>query len=263
MSITINSQLFGKLEARVEDLREAIGEEDMAAIQKAVERISKAFVEVRGTATSASSAEASSEAPAKGKKSRKTKDGEPKVKREVKPGSWADQLKTIYAPVFNEAWGSEKKPAGLLMKVAGYLKKNGNMAPSLEEMRKAIDFIKENPEYQSDTQKTRSAANSTDEAPKARGRPKKAEKEAAKEEKAEEKVVAKDDSDDEDSDDEDDDELPPMEAFEYKDTTYLKDPYGELYTSEGKAEWKGTYNGKKIVKGEMSARVKKVLENMP
>lgn len=271
MSITVSSQLFGKLEARVEDLREAMGEDDMEAVQKAVDRISKAFAEVRGTATSVSTpAPASDSEPAKGKKSRKSADGEPKPKRELKPGSWADQLKTTYAPVFNEAWGSEKKPAGLLMKVAGYLKKNGKTEPTLEEMREAITFIRENPEYQSDTQKSRSAANSTDEKPKARGRPKKvvaAEGDASEAPKAAD-VIAKleaalsEADDDSDEEEEDEDEETPLVVFEYKGNRYLKDPYQEVYTAEGQMEWLGTFNGKKIVKnGDMPARVKKVIES--
>jgi hypothetical protein len=49
------------VEARMEDLREAVGEEDMAAVQKAVERITKAFVEVRGTSSSSSGAAVASD----------------------------------------------------------------------------------------------------------------------------------------------------------------------------------------------------------
>ncbi len=246
----------------MEDLREAVGEEDMAAIQKAVERIGKAFAEVRGTASSA--VVVAVEASAKTKKGRKgkTADGEEKVKREVKPGSWADQLKTVYSPIFNEAWGSDKKPAGMLMKVAGYLKKEGKVAPTVEEMREAIKFITENPEHKSDTQISRSAAGSTDEAPKVRGRPKKVASEAPK--KAE--VIAKLEamlSDDEDSDDDDDDEeeVVKLVAFEYKGNNYLKDTNQEVYTAEGELQWVGTFNGKKITKGDMPARVKKYIDS--
>ena len=261
MSLIINAQLFGKLECRMDDLRVAIAEGDMGDAQKMMERMMKAFAEIRGTASSGAAAPASEEAPTKGKKSRKTKDGEPKVKREVKPGSWADQIKTVYMPVFNEAWTDGKKPAGLLMRVSGYLKGQGKTQPTLEEMKAAITFFKENPDHKSETALSRSADGSTDEAPKTRGRPK---KKAAEKPVSAPVVVAKaEESDDEDSDEEDEeDEVPPLASFEYKGQNYLKDPFQQVYTSEGKPEWVGTFDGKKIKKGEMPAHVKKVLESM-
>lgn len=268
MSLTINAQLFGKLECRMDDLRAAIAEGDMGDAQKMMERMMKAFAEIRGTSTAVAAA-ASEEAPAKGKKSRKTKDGEPKVKREVKPGSWADQLKTIYMPVFNKAWeeiaGAEKRPLGLHMKVCGYVKNQiegeGKKEPTLEEMKQAITFFKENPDYESKTAQTRSADGSTDEAPKARGRPKK--KAAEKPVSAPVVVPKAEESDDEDSDEEEEEDMPPLASFEFKGQNYLKDPLQECYTSEGKPEWVGTFDGKKIRKnGEMPAHVKKVLKQM-
>jgi hypothetical protein len=267
MSLIINSQMFGKLEARMDDLREAVGDDDMALVKKTVERMAKAFAEVRGTASSGAAVPASEEAPAKGKKSRKTADGEPKVKREVKPGSWADQLKTVYMPVFNEAWksqnGDEKKPAGILMRVSAYLKSQGKKEPTLEEMKAAITFFKENPDHKSETALSRSAGGSTDEAPKTRGRPKKKAAAVEKPVSAPVVVAKTEESDDEDSDEEEEEEeIPPLASFEYKGQNYLKDPFQQVYTSEGKPEWVGTFDGKKIKKGEMPAHVKKVLESM-
>ena len=61
------------------------------------------------------------------------------------------------------------------------------------------------------------------------------------------------------SESDDSDDIP-LEAFEYKGNNYLKDPFQEVYTAEGKMEWVGTYNGKKIVKGDMPERVKKFIE---
>ena len=269
MSLTINAQLFGKLECRMDDLRAAIAEGDMGDAQKMMERTMKAFAEIRGTSTVAAGA---SEEVSKGKKSRKTKgDGEPKPKKEVVPGSWPDQLQKVYAPVINEAWGSEKKPAGILMKVAGYLKKNGKTEPTVKDAREAIKFIRENPDYKSDTQISRSAENSVEEeAPKKKRAYKK--KAVAEEAPKTAGVIAvlnavmdeaKEDEEDEKSDDEeeDDEEDVPLATFEYKGNNYLKDPYQEVYTAEGKIEWVGTFNGKKIVKGEMKPRVKKFIES--
>ena len=62
-----------------------------------------------------------------------------------------------------------------------------------------------------------------------------------------------------DADSDDSNDIP-LEAFEYKGYNYLKDPFQEVYTAEGKMEWVGTYNGKKIVKGDMPERVKKFIE---
>jgi hypothetical protein len=67
--------------------------------------------------------------------------------------------------------------------------------------------------------------------------------------------------DDEEEDEEDEEEEIDLATFEYKGNSYLKDPFQEVYTSEGKLEWVGTYNGKKIVKGEMPLRVKKYIES--
>jgi hypothetical protein len=264
MSLTISAQLFGKFECRMDDLRAAIAEEDMGDAQKMMKRMTKLFAEIRGTATTAAVA---SEEVSKVKKSRKTKgDGE---KKPVVPGSWPDQLQKVYAPVINEAWGSEKKPAGILMKVAGYLKKQGKTEPTVKDAREAIAFIRENPDYKSDTQISRSEDGSVKEgAKKKRAYKKKAVSEektpaAAKAEEviAKMKEVLSDAEEDEEEDEEDEEEEIDLATFEYKGNSYLKDPFQEVYTSEGKLEWVGTYNGKKIVKGEMPLRVKKYIES--
>ena len=294
MSLTISTQLFGKLEARMEDLREAAGE-DMASVQKAVDRLVKTFAELRGTATSgAASASAASDSEAqgavKGKKLRKSRkdadgDGEPKAKRP--PTEWSihctNVLFPLIMPAIKEAKEAEKLKeddkreikTGFHLSVAGYLKNSGKMNPTEDEVKEAIEYLLSHPDHKSETQKIRSASNSTDEAPKKLGRPKKAESAsapvvtttAATEDKVAEAaaVIAKLDavlgeSDDEDSDDEEDEkEDVPLVDFEYKGTKYLKDPFQEVYTATGRMKWVGTFNGKKIVKGEEPARVKKLI----
>ena len=278
MSMTINAKLFGKLEARLEDLHDEFSDENFEGIGHVLERLDKVLAEIRGTSTTGAAAVSESES-AKGKKGRKAKtaDGEPKAKREVKPGSWADQVKNVYTPLFNEVWTMmkeedaekyAKKPQGLHMKIAGYLKTKVADIPTKDDMREAIVFLLENPDHQSETQKTRSVTGSTDEKPKARGRPKKVKADEEKPKPAE--VIAKleaalseadDDSDSDDDEEEDDESNTPLVAFEYKGNNYLKDPFQEVYTSEGKMEWVGTFNGKKIVKGDMPARVKKLIES--
>lgn len=302
MSLTISTQLFGKLEARMEDLREAAGE-DMASVQKAVDRLVKTFAELRGTATSgAASASAASDSEAQGavkgkkvRKSRKNKgaedadgDGEPKAKRP--PTEWSihctSVLFPLIMPAIKEAKEAEKLKeddkreikTGFHLSVAGYLKNSGKMNPTEDEVKEAIEYLLSHPDHKSETQKIRSASNSTDEAPKPKKEkkqmlPKKAEvvTTTATEDKVAEAaaVIAKLDavlgeSDDEDSDDEEEEkeEDVPLVDFEYKGNKYLKDPFQEVYTATGQMKWVGTWNGKKIVggkPGDEPARVKKLI----
>jgi hypothetical protein len=216
------------------------------------------------------------EKPKKGKtaKAKKETDAE-KVKKA--PSSWALALQEVYMPIIKKALGDEKLPKGIThMGVAGYLKKDGKTAPTEDDVKKAISFMESNPDYKSDTQKSRSEAGSVKEdAPKKRGRPAKAKAETEKAEKPVPKVVtpkAEKAADDEEklspswdaSDDEDKEEkpfeVPQLFSLMYRGIEYLRDPEDdELYTSDGDMRWVGTWTGKKIVKGEMSERVKKVL----
>jgi len=284
MSITISAQLFGKFECRMDDLRCAIADGEMDDAQKMMERMMKAFAEIRGTATTGPAAASEEVTKVKVKKSRKTKtdaDGEPKPKRP--PTEWSlhctNVLFPLIIPAIKEAKEKEKaksdekrefKP-GFHLSVAGYLKNGGKMNPTEKEVKESIEFLLNNPDHKSETQKIRSASNSTDEKPKARGRPKKVAAPAPAPTSAPLKtseVIAKleaalSEADEEESDDDDDDEDEevPLTAFEYKANNYLKDPFQEVYTAEGKMEWLGTFNGKKIIKGEMPARVKKFIES--
>jgi hypothetical protein len=274
MSLTISTQLLGKVETRIEDLREA---EDMASVQKGLDRLVKAFAELRGTSAAAAGSDAEPVKAKKGRKSSKPKDGgdeKPKVKRP--PSEWSlhctNVLFPLILPAIKEAKEAEKAKGenekrkintGFHLNVAGYLKNSGKMNPSADEVKESIEYLLTHPDYKSETQKVRSASNSTDETPK---KEKKEVKAAAVAEAA--AVIAQIDavlgeSDDEDSDDEDD-EKTPLVAFEYKGTNYLKDTYNEVYTAQGRMEWVGTFNGKKITKGSdasMPARVKKLIES--
>ena len=298
MSLTISTQLFGKLEARMEDLREAAGE-DMAAVQKSIDRLVKTFAELRGTATSgAASASAASDSEAQGavkgkkvRKSRKNKgaedadgDGEPKAKRP--PTEWSihctSVLFPLIMPAIKEAKEAEKLKeddkreikTGFHLSVAGYLKNSGKMNPTEDEVKEAIEYLLSHPDHKSETQKIRSASNSTDEAPKPKKEkkqmlPKKAEVadtvaptvETAKIDAA---LARCEPDEDEDSDDEEEEkeEDVPLVDFEYKGNKYLKDPFQEVYTATGQMKWVGTWNGKKIVggkPGDEPARVKKLI----
>ena len=216
--------------------------------------------------------------PAVAKKAKKEKDPDAPKKA---PSKWAIALQEVYMPVIKKALGDEKLPKGLShMQVAGYLNKQGKTEPTTEDVKSAIQFLESNPDYKSDTQKTRSESGSVKEdAPaKKRGRPSKAKAEKdAKAEKAVPKVVTPKAEKAADADEEklspswDDEEVkvekaeeefqaPDLVVLNFKGVDYLRDPEDdEVYTADGDMKWLGTWTGKKIVKGEMSERVKKVL----
>lgn len=106
-----------------------------------------------------------SEKPEKAEKPEKPE----KAKRT--PSAWATALKEVYTPLVKEALGEGVKMNGIHMKVAGYLKKNGNENPSLDDVKDAIEFLMSNPDYKSDTAQKRS--DTASESSKKRGRPKK------------------------------------------------------------------------------------------
>ena len=189
--------------------------------------------------------------PVKTKRSKKEKDPDaPK-----KPlSAWATLLKEVYMPLLKEALDGKKMPTGLGLKVAGYLHKQGNTAPALDEVKKAIEYLEANPDYKSDTQKSRSESGSVSEK-KPRGRPPKAKK---TDDKPKPTVVTP--KAEQEEEEEEAYEHPKFSAFTFKGVEYLKDEdENELFSSEGDMKWVGTWNGKKIVKGEMSERVKKIL----
>ena len=224
------------------------------------------------------------EKPTKAKtaKAKKESDAE-KVKRA--PSSWALALQEVYMPIIEKALGGKNIPKGIRhMTVASYLKKEGKTAPTEDDVKKAISFMESNPDYKSDTQKRLSEAGSVKEDAPAktakRGRPAKAKAETEKAEKPVPKVVTPkaekaaddeelvpswDDASDDEKDEEEDEEEKPFEAPDMliekvKGIEYLKDPEDDsLYTADGDMKWVGTWTGKKIVKGEMTERIKKVL----
>ena len=220
------------------------------------------------------------EKPKKGKtaKAKKETDAE-KVKKA--PGPWALALQEVYMPIIKKALGGKNLPKGIRhMTVAGYLKKDGKTAPTEDDVKEAIKFLESNPDYKSDTQKTRSESGSVNDEALAktakRGRPAKGKAEKdAKAEKPVPKVVT---PKAEKADDEDEEKLSPswdeeeekVEEFQLPDFTtkdvggieYLIDlEDNEMFTADGDMKWVGTWTGKKISKGEMSERVKKILES--
>jgi hypothetical protein len=76
-----------------------------------------------------------------------------------------------------------------------------------------------------------------------------------------EAALSESDEEEDSDDEEEEEEEVPLTAFEYKGNNYLKDTHNEVYTAEGKMEWLGTFNGKKILKGDMPVRVKKFIES--
>lgn len=90
-----------------------------------------------------------------------------------KVSAWAMAMKEVYAPLVKEALNGEKMPNGLLMKVAGYLNKSGNEKPTLDDVKAAIEFLQNNPDYKSDTAMRRASDSSSETSAKKRGRPKK------------------------------------------------------------------------------------------
>lgn len=98
---------------------------------------------------------------------------EPEPKKERAVSAWATALKEVYVPLVKEALGEGAKMNGIHMKVAGYLKKNGNEKPTLNDVKAAIEFLQSNPDYKSDTAMRRASDSSSETSAKKRGRPKK------------------------------------------------------------------------------------------
>lgn len=98
---------------------------------------------------------------------------EPEAKKERAVSAWATALKEVYVPLVKEALGEGVKMNGIHMKVAGYLKKNGNEKPTLNDVKAAIEFLQSNPDYKSDTAMRRESDSSSETSAKKRGRPKK------------------------------------------------------------------------------------------
>ena len=290
MSITISAQLFGKFECRMDDLRAAIAEGDMGDAQKMMERMMKAFVELRGTSAAAAPAPADDEKPAKkGGKTKLNADGTEKRKRASKPrdpnspySKLQAAVKVLYADVSAEDRKALTANKFGYLVLCGYLKNLGKETLTADDMAAAVAYLKEHPEYKSNTtiqrsEKTSVASGEKEEdeevEKKPRGRPaKKSEKPAEAEKKSEtaaemaKQVIAQleaalSDSDDESDDEEEESERVPLESWDHKGQNYLKDPYDEVYTAEGEMVWLGTFNGKRIVKGVMPERVKKFIES--
>ena len=286
MSITISAQLFGKFECRMDDLRAAIAEGDMGDAQKMMERMMKAFVELRGTATTAAPAPADDEKPAKkGGKTKLNADGTEKRKRASKPrdpnspySKLQAAVKVLYADVSAEDRKALTANKFGYLVLCGYLKNLGKETLTADDMAAAVAYLKEHPEYKSNTtiqrsEKTSVASGEKEEdeevEKKPRGRPaKKSEKpaEVAKQviAKLEAALSDSDDESDEEEEKEEESERVPLESFDYKGETYLRDPYQECYTAYGDRVGKGTWNGKKIVPvGDrvMPERVKKFIES--
>jgi hypothetical protein len=239
---------------------------EITALKKAVESLKDENAELRMRMKAVESGQVAetTEKVTKGKTAKAKKETDPDAPKRA-PSSWAIALKEVYMPVINKALGDEKLPKGIThMGIAGYLKKQGKTAPSETDVKKAIDFMESNPDYKSDTQKTRSESGSVKEEKK-RGRPAKAK--AEKDAKPVPKVVTPkaetvDDEEEKQEEEEEEEEFQPPKllTFNYKGVDYLRDPEeNDLYTSNGDMQWVGMWTGKKIVKGEMSERVKKVL----
>jgi hypothetical protein len=98
---------------------------------------------------------------------------EPAPEKEPVVSAWAVAMREVYTPLVKEALNGEKMPNGLHMKVAGYLNKNGNKKPTLDDVKAAIEFLQNNPDYKSDTQKRKMSDSGSETSSKKRGRPKK------------------------------------------------------------------------------------------
>ena len=167
-----------------------------------------------------------------------TPDEPPKKAKEVSkkpPSLWTVHCTEVLFPAIKTGMGAGKYKGGFHMQVAGYLKANGQMNPSPKEVEKAIQFLVANPDYKSKTQLTRSGKNSVT-------------KEVEVEVEPEPEVESEDDE-------------PDPKEWEFKHKMYLKDQCNEVFPAEGKMKWLGTFDGKKIMKGTMSERVKSWLES--
>ena len=188
------------------------------------------------------------------KKGKKAKDPDA-PKRE--PSAWAKSLSVVSALV-KEALEGKKMPAGLHLKVAGYLKSNEIAEPDVDDVVEAIEFLEKNPDYKSGSQKARSVDESEIKKPKARGRPKKqptptAEDEAEEAEEAEEEPKKEFNTPKSFT-------MPNFSNLTFKGVDYLlDDEENEVFTADGEMKLMGTWNGKKIIKGEMSERAKKII----
>jgi len=98
---------------------------------------------------------------------------EPASAKEPVVSAWAVAMREVYTPLVKEALNGEKMPNGLHMKVAGYLNKNGNKKPTLDDVKAAIEFLQNNPDYKSDTAMRKMSDSGSETSSKKRGRPKK------------------------------------------------------------------------------------------
>jgi hypothetical protein len=194
------------------------------------------------------------------KKGKKAKDPDA-PKRE--PSAWAKSLSVVSALV-KEALEGKKMPAGLHLKVAGYLKSKEIAEPDVDDVVEAIEFLEKNPDYKSGSQKARSVDESEIKKPKARGRPKKQPTPTAEDEAEE----SEEDEEAEEAEEEPKKEfntpksftMPNFSNLTFKGVDYLlDDEENEVFTADGEMKWMGTWNGKKIVLGEKSERVKKII----
>jgi hypothetical protein len=136
--------------------------------QKMMERMMKAFAEIRGTATmgpAAPAAPADDEKPAKkGRKTKLNADGTEKPKRASKPrdpnspyAKLQAAVKVLYADVSAEDRKALTANGFGYLVLCGYLKKLDKETLTADDMTAAVAYLKANPEYKSSNQIQRSA----------------------------------------------------------------------------------------------------------
>ena len=267
----------GEFEAHIKAIHDEIEDLDVKQrrpFEKIAARMTKTLAELKGRSDTAVAV--SVPVDKKSKKAKKMASDSEGVTDKPKraPNASAQMLKRISPDITRILDGKKATGPIQMLKIVGRLRSNGITEPTDDEIRSAIEFLESNPDHLSATQSHRSAKSSVEgessEKPKQRGRPSKTKKAAdakAAATKAAETPAPtlgagtglREELEESESESEDEDENKHLEQWTWKGEEYLKDLQQEVYTSFGEMQWVGTWNGKKIVKGDMPERVRKFL----
>jgi len=173
-------------------------------------------------------------------------------KKDKKPPTEYQIFTSEISKLVKEALAGEKMKRGFHQKVTGYMKKTAKTSATLENVKDAMKYLNDHPEYVSAHAEKMSSKNSvasdakTETKPKNKGRPK------ASKAKAEAKVEA------EEAKEEVEDDIE-LDQWEFEDTSYLKSQYDDVMNEEG--EYLGFYNGSTIdTTAKMPRRIEKFLQ---
>ena len=184
------------------------------------------------------------------KKKKKDADEEEEVKTKKPPTEYAKFTSEV-SKLVKEALNGEKMKAGFHQKVAGYMHKMAKTSATLENVKDAIKYLDEHPEYTSSHAEKMSAKNSV-------GSNDEKKEKKQKKEKKEKKVEAES----EDLDGEDDDAEIEMELWEHEGESYMRSQFNDITTTDD-IKYVGFWDGSKIdTTVKMPLRIKKFIDSL-